>query len=206
MLTRFNAILGTMFVLILVFGAAQDGLFGFVLVANALIGIVQEWRAKRTLDRLAVLSAPHARVVRDGATREIDVADVVLDDLLEIRTGDQVVADGIVCTLGRPRDRRVAADRRVGAASRKEAGAEVLSGSIVVAGSGRFQATRVGADAYARRLGDRGAPLHAGPLRAGRRDQPHPAARAVGDRPDRDPARVQPVRRDTTRTGGRSRG
>ena len=73
LLTRFNAILGTMFVLILVFGAPQDGLFGFVLVANAVLGIGQEWRAKRTLDRLAVLSAPRARVVRDGAAREIAV-------------------------------------------------------------------------------------------------------------------------------------
>ena len=67
-----------------------------MLVANALLGIVQEWRAKRTLDRLAVLSAPHARVVRDGAVREIAVSEVVLDDLLELRAGDQVVADGIV--------------------------------------------------------------------------------------------------------------
>src|SRR6185436_6006586 len=64
-LTRFNAILGTMFVLILVFGEAKDSLFGIVLVTNALLGIVQEWRAKKTLDRLAVLSAPRARVVRD---------------------------------------------------------------------------------------------------------------------------------------------
>src|SRR6185295_6604698 len=80
--TRFNAILGTMFVLILVFGDSQDGLFGLVLVTNALIGIVQEWRAKRKLGHLAVLSAPSDAVV--------------LDELLDLRTGDQVVADGII--------------------------------------------------------------------------------------------------------------
>ena len=57
-LTRFNAILGTAFVLILVFGEGQDALFGFVLLFNVLIGVVQEYRAKRTLDRLAVLNAP----------------------------------------------------------------------------------------------------------------------------------------------------
>src|SRR6185503_9076176 len=96
LLTRFNAILGTMFVLILVFGEAKDSLFGFVLVANASLGIVQEWRAKRTLDRLAVLSAPKARVVRDDEVRDIAVEEVVLDDLVEIRAGDQIVADGIV--------------------------------------------------------------------------------------------------------------
>ena len=56
--TRFNAILGTAFVLILIFGEGQDSLFGFVLLFNVLIGVIQEWRAKRTLDRLAVLNAP----------------------------------------------------------------------------------------------------------------------------------------------------
>ncbi len=96
--TRFNAILGTMLALILVFGSPADGLFGIVLVVNALIGIVQEYRAKRTLDRLAVLSAPIARVVRDGASVEIPLEQVVLDDLLELRAGDQVPADGTVRT------------------------------------------------------------------------------------------------------------
>ena len=86
--------------MILVVGQAQDALFGFVLVFNALIGIVQEWRAKRTLDRLAVLNAPRARVVRDGELREIAVSEVVLDDLFELRAGDQVVADGVVRAAG----------------------------------------------------------------------------------------------------------
>jgi cation-transporting ATPase E len=94
--TRFNALLGTLFVLILIVGPAQDALFGFVLLFNALIGIVQEWRAKRTLDKLAVLSAPKARVVRDGDVHEIAVGDIVLDDLVDLRAGDQVPADGTV--------------------------------------------------------------------------------------------------------------
>ncbi len=80
--TRFNAILGVMFGIIVVIGPIQDGLFVGVLVSNALIGIVQELRAKRTLDRLAVLNAPHACVVRGGAEHDIAVDDVVLDDLL----------------------------------------------------------------------------------------------------------------------------
>ena len=65
-LTRFNFILGALLAVILVAGQPQDALFGIVLVANALIGIAQELRAKRTLDRLAVLSAPRVRVIRDG--------------------------------------------------------------------------------------------------------------------------------------------
>ena len=65
-LTRFNFILGTLLVVILSVGEPQDALFGIVLVANAVIGIAQELRAKRTLDRLAVLTAPTAAVLRDG--------------------------------------------------------------------------------------------------------------------------------------------
>lgn len=151
LLTRFNAILGTMFVLILVFGEARDSLFGLVLVTNALLGIVQEWRAKRTLDHLAVLSAPNARVVREGSERAIGVSEVVLDDLLEIEAGDQLVADGIVrSSEGMEIDESLLTGESEPLA--KDVDADVLSGSIVVAGRGRYQATRVGADSYARRL------------------------------------------------------
>jgi len=149
--TRFNAILGTLFVIILVFGAGQDALFGFVLVFNTLIGVTQEYRAKRTLDRLAVLSAPRARVVRDGAETEVQVVAVVLDDLCDLRAGDQVPADGVLTTVtGLELDESMLTGESDPVL--KHPGDEVLSGSIVVAGSGRFQATRVGADAYARRL------------------------------------------------------
>ena len=150
-LTRFNAILGTMLALILVFGSPIDGLFGIVLVVNALIGIVQELRAKRTLDRLAVLNAPIARAVRDGQLIKIAVEDVVLDDLLELRTGDQIPADLIVTAAeGMEVDESLLTGESdtVG----KQKGASLLSGSIVVAGRGRAQATAVGEDAYARRL------------------------------------------------------
>jgi cation-transporting ATPase E len=95
-LTRFNFILGVLLAVILVTGQPQDALFGIVLVTNALIGIAQELRAKRTLDRLAVLSAPRVRVIRDGAPRDIAVADLVAGDLVDLRAGDQLVADGVV--------------------------------------------------------------------------------------------------------------
>ncbi len=83
-LTVFNGLLATLFVIVLITGRWQNSLFGGVIVANSVIGIAQEIRAKRTLDRFAVLNAPRARVVRDGEPLEIDVADVVLDDLLEV--------------------------------------------------------------------------------------------------------------------------
>ncbi len=97
-LTRFNFILGSLLAVILVVGQPQDALFGIVLVTNALIGIAQELRAKRTLDRLAVLSAPRVRVIRDGTPQEIAVADLVAGDLVDLRAGDQFVADGVVRT------------------------------------------------------------------------------------------------------------
>jgi cation-transporting ATPase E len=149
--TRFNAILGTAFVLILIFGEGQDALFGFVLLFNTLIGVIQEYRAKRTLDRLAVLNAPRARVVRDGEVREIAVTDVVLDDLCELRAGDQVVADGCLRRVdGLELDESMLTGESDPVSPGE--GDEVLSGSIAVAGHARFQVTRVGADSYARRL------------------------------------------------------
>src|SRR5215469_1356379 len=94
--TRFNLILGVLLAVILAFGQPQDALFGIVLVTNALIGIGQELRAKRTLDKLAVLSAPRVRVIREGAPRDIAVDELVADDLVDLRAGDQLVADGMV--------------------------------------------------------------------------------------------------------------
>jgi len=149
--TRFNAILGTLLVVILSVGELQDALFGIILVSNALIGIVQEVRAKRTLDQLAVLSEPRVRVVRDGETREVMVDDVVLDDLIEVRSGDQIAADGAVrATTALQVDESLLTGESDPVD--KEVGEPVLSGSFVVAGSGRFQATAVGDDAYARKL------------------------------------------------------
>jgi len=149
--TRFNALLGALLVVILVVGPLQDALFGIVLVTNTLIGIVQEVRAKRTLDRLAVLSAPRARVVRAGRASDIAVEQVVLDDLLQLRTGDQVPADGVVrASDGLELDESLLTGESDPVTKRDGDG--VLSGSFVVAGAGDVQATRIGADAYARKL------------------------------------------------------
>src|SRR6266436_686884 len=150
-LTRFNLILGVLLAVILAVGQPQDALFGVVLVTNALIGIGQELRAKRTLDRLAALSAPRVRVIRDGTSRDIAVADLVADDLVDLRAGDQLVADGVVrasASLEADESLLTGESEPVD----KRAGDRLLSGSFVVAGSGGYQATGVGADAYARKL------------------------------------------------------
>ncbi len=151
--TRFNALLGSLLVVILIVGPIQDALFGFVLVANAGVGIYQELRAKRTLDSLAVLTSPHARIVRDGQVREMPLTEVVLDDVLELQPGDQIVVDGEVLEAAAL---EVDESLLTGEAEPviKAPGDEVLSGSFVAAGSGRFRATRVGAQAYAAQLAE----------------------------------------------------
>ena len=150
-LTRFNAILGTMAVVVLATGRVGDALFAFVLVLNALIGIGQELRAKRTLDRLALLHAPTAKVIRDGTSREVQLGEVVLDDLIELRAGDQVSADGdMVASDGLEIDESTLTGESDPVA--KEADDQVLSGTVVVAGTGILQARAVGSDAYARKL------------------------------------------------------
>ena len=152
-LTRFNALLGSLLVVILIVGPIQDALFGFVLIANAFVGIGQELRAKRTLDRLAVLTSPKARIMREGAVREVSTAEVVLDDVLELQPGDQVVVDGEILE-GTALE--IDESLLTGEAEpvMKHPGDEVLSGSFVAAGSGRFRATRVGAEAYAAALAE----------------------------------------------------
>ena len=152
--TRFNILLGSLLAVILVVGPIQDALFGIVLVSNALVGIVQELRAKRTLERLELVNAPRATVLRDGEQRQIDVGEVVLDDLLEIGPGDQVVVDGKVLeSIGLEVDESMLTGESEPVA--KSPGEEILSGSFVAAGGGSYRATRVGADAQAARLAER---------------------------------------------------
>ena len=151
--TQFNAILGAMLAIILVVGPLQDALFGLVLIANAGIGIVQELRAKRTLDRLTVLTAPRARVMRDGEVREIGVGEVVLDDVLDAGAGSEIVVDGVVLAS---RGLEVDESLLTGESDpvEKSPGDEVLSGAFVAAGAGRYRASRVGAEAYAVQLAE----------------------------------------------------
>ena len=132
-LTRFNFILGALLAVILAVGEPQDALFGLVLVANTLIGIAQELRAKRTLDRLAVLSAPQVRVIRDGSPQDIPVDGLVADDLVDLRPGDQLVADGVVHASNTPRMKL----NRVKMFARRISGSERLVRSAPVFASPR---------------------------------------------------------------------
>src|ERR671921_1347947 len=138
LLTRFNLLLGSLLAVILVVGPLQDALFGLVIVANTLVGIVQEVRAKRTLDRLEVVNAPKARVLRDGHLAELAVGQVVLDDVLEAAAGDQVVVDGEVLeAAGLEVDESLLTGESETVT--RQPGDRLLSGSFVAAGSGRYR-------------------------------------------------------------------
>ncbi|MBU6329600.1 MAG: cation-translocating P-type ATPase [Acidobacteria bacterium] len=149
--TPFNALLGVLLVVILAIREPADGLFGIVLVANALIGIVQEVRAKRSLDRLAVLNAPRSTVRRDGAEQQIASKDLVLDDIVVLSLGDQIAVDATVLEAsGLEVDESLLTGEADPVA--KTDGDPVLSGSFVVAGSAEVRATAVGENSYAFRL------------------------------------------------------
>jgi cation-transporting ATPase E len=151
--TPINAVVGILAALVLIAGSPKDALFGGVIVANSVIGVVQELRAKRTLDSLSVVSAPRVQAVRDGAVVELHVQDLVLDDVVELRGGAQVVADGVIVTT---ENLEIDESLLTGEADPlvKEIGDEVLSGSAVVAGIGRMVVTKVGAENYAAKLAE----------------------------------------------------
>ncbi len=151
LLTVFNAILGVALVVVLLVGQWVDALFGFVLVLNTATGTLAEVRAKRALDRLSVLQAPTAHVRRDGREADVDVADIVLDDVVRLRSGEQVPADGELLTAdGLEIDESILTGESD--AVRPAPGARVLSGTTVTAGEGLMRATAVGERAYAHRL------------------------------------------------------
>lgn len=149
--TIFNAILASAVVVVLVVGSWQDAVFGFVLLLNTLTGTIAELRAKRALDNLAVLAAPAAHVIRDGEAKDIEVSQVVLGELLELRSGDQVPADGqVLSSNGCEIDESILTGESV--AVRKHENDQVLSGTTVIGGSARIRVTAVGEHSYANRL------------------------------------------------------
>lgn len=152
-LTRFNLIIGVLWVIMLLVAPIQDSLFGFVIIANTGIGIVQEWRAKKTLDGLAVIGEAKPTVRRDGASAEISVSEIVLGDLVELGPGDKAVVDGTVVEAD---SLEIDESLLTGEADPviKRPGDPVMSGSFVVAGGGAFTATKVGREAYAAQLAE----------------------------------------------------
>ncbi|MFE7775914.1 cation-translocating P-type ATPase [Streptomyces sp. NPDC057445] len=151
--TRFNAIIGVLWVTMFFVAPFQDTLFGFVILANTGIGIVQELRAKKTLDGLALIGEARPTVRRDGAAAEVSTSEIVLGDLIELGPGDKVVVDGEVAESD---SLEIDESLLTGEADPvlKQRGDKVMSGSFVVAGGGAFTATKVGREAYAAQLAE----------------------------------------------------
>jgi cation-transporting ATPase E len=151
-LTFVNGVIFTLGLTLLILGQWGDALVSVAVVAvNVLVGLVQEVRAKRVLDRIALLTRPTARVIRDTRSREIDPAEIVVGDLIAIGPGDQMLVDGILTG-----DERIEVDESLLTGEsepvRKTAGAELYSGSFCVSGSAVYEATKVGEDCLAHRI------------------------------------------------------
>ena len=149
--TVFNLILAFFGALMLAFGSWQDALFLGVLVSNALIGIVQEVRAKRALDRLSALVVPTATVLRDGQPSRLAREDVVVGDLVLLQPGDQLVADGhLESSEGLHLDESILSGESESVSHHP--GDELRSGAFVTEGAGRYTVTAVGSESYAARI------------------------------------------------------
>jgi len=149
--TLFNAIIAVFFVLILSLGLIADAVFGLIAIVNSYIGIRQELKAKRTLDELAILVAPHAKVERDGEVLSLRAEEVREGDVVALEPGDQLVADGeLVASRGLTLDESLLTGEVDGI--RKDAGDRALSGSFCIAGSGRYRVDAVGEESYAGKL------------------------------------------------------
>lgn len=151
--TRINAVLGVLLIIVLVTGSVINGLFGLLIIANSIIGMIQEIRAKQTLDQLAIVGQAKPLVRRQSGTRIRMPSEVVLDDVIELGPGDQVVVDGVIVEV---ENLEVDESLLTGEADpiTKGIGAAVMSGSFVVAGTGAYRATMVGPQAYAAKLAE----------------------------------------------------
>jgi cation-transporting ATPase E len=151
--TRINAILGVLLLIVLATGSVINGMFGLLIIANSVVGMVQEIRAKQTLDKLAIVGQAKPVVRRQSGTRAVSPDEVVLDDIIELGPGDQVVVDGEIVEEA---NLEVDESLLTGEADpiAKSVGDAVMSGSFVVAGGGAYRATKVGPDAYATKLAE----------------------------------------------------
>ncbi len=148
--TLFNLINVIIAVLVFLVGAYRNMLFMGVIICNIAIGIIQEIRSKRIIDRLSVISAPQAHVLRDGEEQVLPVADIVSGDIMLLSSGRQLCADGFLASGELEVDESLLTGESDTVLKRP--GDFLYSGSFVVTGSGRAEAAAVGADAYANKI------------------------------------------------------
>ena len=151
--TMFNAINFVLAAVIILAGSPKNAIFVGVIIVNTLIGVVQEVKAKYTLEKLSVISMAHAKVLRDGEIQEIPIEEIVLDDVLYLETGLQILADGeVLYSNGLEIDESMLTGEADAIAKRPEE--KLLSGSFVVAGDGYALVKKVGKETYSSTLAE----------------------------------------------------
>lgn len=148
--TLFNLINVILAALIVMVGSYRNMLFMGVVLCNTAIGIIQEIRSKRVIDRLSLISAPKARLLRGGKETEKPVSEIVLDDIMLLSSGQQICADGLVLEGECEVDESLITGECD--PIRKKKGDELLSGSFVTSGTVKAQAVRVGAESYSNKI------------------------------------------------------
>ena len=148
--TYFNLIFAVLAVLLCIAGSFRDLTFLPVIIANTLIGIIQEVRAKQVLDKLSMLNAPRSAVVRDGKKKIVDSEELVLDDIVIFKAGSQVCADAEVCAG----EVQVNESLLTGESDEitKRRGDKLMSGSFIVSGQCHARLDKVGEDSYIAKL------------------------------------------------------
>lgn len=148
--TYFNLIFAVLAVLLCIAGSFRDLTFLPVIIANTLIGIIQEVRAKQVLDNLSMLNAPRSAVVRDGKKKIVDSEELVLDDIVIFKAGSQVCADAEVCAG----EVQVNESLLTGESDEitKRRGDKLMSGSFIVSGQCHARLDKVGEDSYIAKL------------------------------------------------------
>ena len=150
LLTYFNLIFLVITVLLCIAGAFRDLTFLPIIIGNILIGIVQELRAKKTLDKMKILNAGHAVVIRGGKRQKVTAEELVIDDLIWLSSGDAICADSVVVSGEITVNESMLTGEADGIV--KKENEELLSGSFVVSGEGYARLTRVGNDSYISKL------------------------------------------------------
>ncbi|WP_459479690.1 cation-translocating P-type ATPase [Clostridium saccharoperbutylacetonicum] len=151
--TKFNAINFTLAAAIIIAGSPKNAVFVGVIIVNTLIGVIQEIKAKHTLEKLSVISEAHAKVIRDGEIKEISIEDIVLDDVMYLEAGMQILADAeVIQSNGLEIDESMLTGEAD--AISKHYSEKLLSGSFVASGEGYAVVRKVGKETYSSTLAE----------------------------------------------------
>jgi cation-transporting ATPase E len=149
----FNALNIVLAGIVIIAGSPKNAIFAAVILVNSIIGVGQELNAKKTLEKLSVLSMAYAKVLRNGKEKEVSIEELVIDDIVCLSSGDQILAD---CKLVKGDELEVDESMLTGEADPvyKKEDDEILSGSFIVAGEGYAKITKVGGKTYSSKLAD----------------------------------------------------